>query len=50
MQILKAEVTNKLFANYGMTYEEAIEIYDIGDRDDYTLVLVQKLRSLGLVD
>ena len=49
MEILKAEVSNKLFEHYGMTYEEAIELYDM-DRDDYSVALVQKLRSLGLVE
>ena len=50
MQILQAEITNKLFTNYGMTFEEAVELYELGDRDDYTIALVKKLRSLGLVE
>ena len=32
-----------------MSYEEAIELYEL-DRDDYSLALVKKLRSLGLVE
>ena len=30
-----------------MTYEEAVEMYDCKDRDDYTIALKQKLKSLG---
>ena len=39
----------ELRKNKGMTYEEAIELYEL-DRDDYSLALVKKLRSLGLVE
>ncbi len=48
MQILKAKVTNLLHNNYGITYEEAIEMYNIKDRDDYTIALYEKLKELGL--
>ena len=50
MQILQAEVTNKLYECYGMTYEEAIEIYQSRSRDTYSVLIVEKLRSLGLVE
>lgn len=48
MQILQAEVTNKLRDCYSMTYEEAIEIYNAKDRELYTIALKQKLKELGL--
>lgn len=47
MEILRKEVTNQL-NNYGMTYEQALEMYHIKDREDYTIALYTKLKELGL--
>ena len=30
------------------TYDDAIALYNIDDRDDYTLALTQKLNELGI--
>ena len=45
---LKTEVSNELEKNYNMTYDEAIEMYTIRDRDDYTIALYKKLTELGI--
>ncbi len=50
MQILQAEITNKLYEYYGMSFEEAMEIYESKSREEYTIALTKKLRSLGLVE
>ncbi len=47
MEILKKEVTSEL-RNYDMTYEEALEMYHIKDREEYTIALYTKLKELGL--
>lgn len=47
MEILKKEVTNEL-RNYDMTYEQALEMYHIKDREEYTIALYTKLKELGL--
>ena len=47
MDILKKAVTNELSV-YGMTYEQALEMYHIKDREDYTIALYTKLKELGL--
>ena len=48
LEILKKTVSNELEQKYGMTYEEAIEMYTIRDRDDYTYALYKKLTELGI--
>jgi len=48
MQILKKEVSNELNQKYGMTYEEALEMYRIKGRDNYTLAVHAKIKELGL--
>ena len=49
MEILKKEVSNELEQKYDMTYEEALEIYHLKDRDEYTIALYEKLEELGLI-
>ena len=49
LETLKRTVSNELEQKYGMTYEEAIEMYTIRDRDDYTIALYKKLTELGIV-
>ena len=44
---LKVEVSNEL-KKYQMTYDEAIEMYTIRHRDDYTIALYKKLTELGI--
>ena len=48
LETLKRTVSNELSEKYGMTYEEAIEMYTIRDRDDYTIALYKKLTELGI--
>ena len=48
LEILKKTVSNELEQKYSMTYEEAIEMYTIRDRDDYTIALYKKLAELGI--
>lgn len=48
LNAIKTKVTNELKETYGMTYEQAIEMYEIHKRDDYTLALYAKLEELGL--
>lgn len=48
LETLKRNVSNELEQKYGMTYEEAIEMYTIRDRDDYTIALYKKLTELGI--
>lgn len=48
LEVLKRTVSNELEQKYGMTYEEAIEMYTIRDRDDYTYALYKKLTELGI--
>ena len=48
MQVLKSEITNKLRDKYGMTYEDALELYHAKNRDMYTVALHGKLKELGL--
>ncbi len=48
LEILKRTASNELEQRYQMTYEEAIEMYTIRDRDDYTLALYKKLTELGI--
>lgn len=48
LETLKKTVSNELAQKYDMTYEEAIEMYTIRDRDDYTIALYKKLTELGI--
>ena len=48
LETLKRTVSNELEQKYDMTYEEAIEMYTIRDRDDYTIALYKKLTELGI--
>lgn len=48
LEILRTSVSNELEEKYNMTYEEAIEMYTIRHRDDYTLALYKKLSELGI--
>lgn len=47
MEILKKKVDNEL-SKYDMTYEQALEMYHMKDREDYTIALYTKLKELGL--
>ena len=35
-------------ARYGLSYDDAIALYNIDAGDDYTLALTQKLNELGI--
>ena len=48
LEILKKSVSNELEEKYNMTYEEALEMYKIRHRNDYTLALYKKLTELGI--
>ena len=48
LEILRKTVSNELEQKYQMTYDEAIEMYTIRDRDDYTIALYKKLTELGI--
>ena len=48
LEILKKNVSNELEQKYGMSYEEALKMYSIRDRDDYTIALYKKLTELGI--
>lgn len=48
LEIMKTFVSNELEEKYDMTYEEAIEMYKIRHRDDYTIALYKKLTELGI--
>ena len=48
LETLRVTVANELSQKFGMTYEEAIEMYSIKDRDDYTIALYKKLNELGI--
>ena len=48
LETLRRTVSNELAQKYDMTYEEAIEMYTIRDRDDYTIALYKKLTELGI--
>lgn len=48
LETLKRTVSNELEQKYNMTYEEAIKMYTIRDRDDYTIALYKKLTELGI--
>ena len=48
LEILKTTVSNELEGKYNMKYEEAVELYTIRFRDDYTVALYKKLTELGI--
>ena len=48
LENLKNIISDTLNSKYGMSYEDAVSLYNISDRDDYTLALAQKLKELGL--
>ena len=48
LEILKKSVSNELQEKYDMTYEEAIKMYKIRHRDDYSIALYKKLTELGI--
>ena len=48
METLRVTVSNELSQKFGMTYEEAIEMYNLKDRDEYTIALYKKLSELGI--
>lgn len=45
---LRACVEQTLSSEYNMSFDEALEIYNAGNRTKYTTVLYEKLRELGL--
>ena len=46
----KTIITDTLSSNYNMSYDEAVELYNAGSRNDYTLSIIEKLKELGLYD
>ena len=48
METLRVTVSNELSQKFDMTYEEAIEMYNLKDRDAYTIALYKKLNELGI--
>ena len=48
LEILKKSISNELQEKYSMTYEEAIEMYTIRRRNNYTIALYKKLTELGI--
>ena len=48
LEILQLKVENELRDQYGITYEEAVEMYTLYDRDDYTVALYEKIEELDL--
>ena len=48
LEQLKNIISDTLSSQYGLSYEDAIALYNIDDRDDYTLALTQKLNELGI--
>ncbi len=48
MNMLKKEIEKQLADQYSMTPEEALEIYAIEDRDDYSVAIHRVLEGLGL--
>lgn len=50
LEALKNVISDTLTSTYGMSYDEAIEIYSIDNRDKYTLTLKEELEELGLGD
>jgi sRNA-binding protein len=48
LEELKGKITEALLSEYDMTGEEALSIYEITDRNEYTRELRRKLRDLGM--
>lgn len=48
LEQLKNIISDTLSSQYALSYEDAIALYNIDDRDDYTLALTQKLNELGI--
>lgn len=48
LETLKAKVSKELMEQYGIAYEDAVAIYQIDDREDYSVALYQKLKELGI--
>lgn len=48
LEIMKKAVSTELEQKYNMTYEEALEMYKIRHRNDYTIALYKKLTELGI--
>lgn len=48
LEQLGGKIIKTLLADYDMTGEEALELYRMKDRDDYTIELHKKLKELGL--
>lgn len=48
LNTIQKKVTNELSEQFGMTYEDALDIYYSVDREDYTILLYEKLEQLGL--
>lgn len=45
---IRTNVENELKDKYGMTLDEALQLYDQKDRDEYTIVIYKKLAQLGI--
>ena len=45
LEQLKNIISDTLSSQYGVSYDDAIALYNIDDRDDYTLALTQKLNE-----
>lgn len=50
LDAVKTIITDTLSSNYNMSYDEAVELYNAGSRNDYTLSIIEKLKELGLYD
>ena len=48
LETLQLKVENELREQYKMTYGEAVAMYELYDRDDYTEALYEKIKELGL--
>jgi hypothetical protein len=48
LEELKGKITEALLSEYNMTGEDALSIYEIKDRNEYTRALRRKLRDLGM--
>lgn len=51
MEVLKNAIIVELKAQYDMTYEEAVELYQLTerDRDEYTIALDKIMKNLGII-
>lgn len=48
LETLRVTIENELKDKYNMSIEEAMELYSLSDRTDYTIALQKKLVELGL--